>query len=395
MNAPSGGLGGIAVLSRNLWRGLARRGDVELLAVVAAGELAPELVALIAEAPAASVVALGGRSARASEGSGSRRLLRRFIENELPVPNRLRSVPIDVLHRLDHTAPPRRAPFASVTTICDSIAFDEPPRGTSLRHRVLLKCEQRMLALSHRADAVAAISETTARRLVQHVPSLAGRVDVVFIGTELPALAPQATAADSEPYFLHVGALVERKNPGGLLHAFAQFIARNGAVAHLVCAGPYRTAPAVAARIHVLARQLNIDSLVRIPDNVSDAALAELYRGCQALVYPSFDEGFGLPLVEALATGTPCVSSDISACREAAGTLGIYVDPHSPDSIAAGMERARDPAHRRRIAEGGPVWAQQFSIARMAENYVQIYGQAVARRQLANASVRRGLDAPA
>jgi hypothetical protein len=166
VNAPDGGLGGVAVLSRNLWRGLARRSDVDLVALVSAGDVPRELAALLAEAAAARVVALGGRSALRSEGRGSRRLLRRFIENELPLPNQLRESPIDVLHRLDHTAPPRHAPFASVMTICDSIVFDEPPRGTSLRHRVLWKCEQRMLALSHRADAVAAISETTARRLV-------------------------------------------------------------------------------------------------------------------------------------------------------------------------------------------------------------------------------------
>jgi glycosyltransferase involved in cell wall biosynthesis len=151
----------------------------------------------------------------------------------------------------------------------------------------------------------------------------------------------------------------------------------------------------VAARIRVLARQLNVDSLVRVLDHVSDASLAELYRGCLALVYPSFDEGFGLPLVEALAMGAPCVSSDISACREAAGALGIYVNPHSSDSIAAGMERVRDPAHRRHIAEAGPVWAERFSIGQMAENYVRIYAQALARRHIASASVRRGVDAPA
>jgi glycosyltransferase involved in cell wall biosynthesis len=368
-NSPGGALGGIAVVTRNLWLGLAAADAVDMTALLDAGDLPPTLSRMLDDTRVRSVVRLPG--SEVSEGRGSRRLFRRLLENEVPWMTDLRRLDIDILHRLDHVPPPRRAAFATVATVYDVIPF-EPAGYLPPAQRLLRRCEQMMIAAQTRAAVVVAISHATARRLVEHVPALSGRVHVIPCGV-LPPPAPRDASRSSAPYFLHVGTLAGRKNPAGLLQACALFRQHGSPSARLVCAGPYRSAPHAVNDIRRLGSQLGIDDAIDIVDEVDDAALADLYRGAVALVFPSFDEGFGLPLVEALAVGTPCVAADLEACREAAGPLGIYVDPGSAVSIADGMQRAADPLHRARIAERGPSWATGFSVADMAARYLAVY----------------------
>lgn len=390
-NAAAGGLGGIAVFSRYLWSGLSEIPDgVALVAILDEGDVPPPLATLLEHAPRARVVHLAGRPRSLSEARGSQRLIKRFVENELTPWNGVRRLDIDVLHRLDHVPPPRRSPFATVATIYDLTAFDAPRAGLPLRQRMLMGCERAMFALNARADAIAAISHATAHRLTAHFPDLADRTEVIFIGVP-PADTEPGTHSPPprrpSPYFLHVGVLTATKNPEGLLEGFARYVGQRGRSVRLVCAGPYTARPDTVRTIRQLAQRLQVDDLVDIADEVSDAELRDLYRGAIALVFPSFSEGFGLPLVEALGLGTPCVAADIPGSREAAGALGVYVDPASADSIAEGMVRASDPDHGHRVAELGRAWAQQFSVAGMAARYLDVYRRAFERRRI---RVQRG-----
>src|SRR5205823_13487978 len=101
---------------------------------------------------------------------------------------------------------------------------------------------------------------------------------------------------------------------------------------------------------------------------VSDEELVELYRRCAVFCYPSLGEGFGLPVLEAMALGAPVVTSGISSLPEVGGDAAEYVDPFDVESIAAGLRRVlSDRALRERLAQAGPRRAAAFSWAGFAE----------------------------
>jgi glycosyltransferase involved in cell wall biosynthesis len=108
---------------------------------------------------------------------------------------------------------------------------------------------------------------------------------------------------------------------------------------------------------------------------VSDQELAELYRGARCLVYPSLYEGFGIPVLEAMACGTPVVTSAGGATEEVAGGAAVLVDPHDPAAIAAGIEEA--VARRVELRARGLERAAQFTWERVAAETRAVYEEAV------------------
>jgi alpha-1,3-rhamnosyl/mannosyltransferase len=109
---------------------------------------------------------------------------------------------------------------------------------------------------------------------------------------------------------------------------------------------------------------------------VSDDELAALYRGARCLVYPSLYEGFGIPVLEAMACGTPVVTSAGGATEEVAGGAAVLVDPRDPASIAAGIEEAA--ARRDELRARGLERAEQFTWERMATETRAVYERAAA-----------------
>ena len=143
-----------------------------------------------------------------------------------------------------------------------------------------------------------------------------------------PALAP--TASREYSYLLHVGQAYPHKNVFGLIQSFASLVERYPYL-NLVLAGkPHATE---TPKHRALVRELGLESKVEFRDYVPYEELPNLYRGALALVYPSFWEGFGLPILEAMACGVPVVTSYGSGMEEVAGDAALYVDPQSTASI--------------------------------------------------------------
>lgn len=221
------------------------------------------------------------------------------------------------------TALPKSTPCRAAATVHD-LAFMRLPQHYGRLHRAFWNRVMRRLAES--PHHFVCVSHHTAADVVACLGVDPARVHAVPSGIELDRFAPAEPARLGGPYFLFVGNLMPRKNVDGLLRAYEILNRRE---VSLVLAGSMmmdaRLGPGV---IHV--------------ETLDDAALRAHYSGAIACVFPSFYEGFGFPILEAMACGCPVVTSDRGSMKEVAGDAAILVDPDSPESIADGMRRALD-----------------------------------------------------
>ena len=208
-----------------------------------------------------------------------------------------------------------------------------------------------------KATAIAAVSEQTKREIVRLFRIAERKITVVPIAS-VPLPAPQALQAP-EHFFLFAGVLKERKNVLGIIRAFAEF-----APAHpdffLLLAG--KKQGAYYEQALRLAEELGLKERARFLGYVTDGELAYLYTKAEALVFPSFIEGFGMPVLEAFALGLPVITSKAGALAEVAGDAALLVDPHDPHDIARAMARlAADRGLRRAYGAKGFERAKAFS----------------------------------
>lgn len=237
------------------------------------------------------------------------------------------------------------------------------------------------LALS-RADRIvtpsAYVKDTIRERF--HVPAerivaIPHGVDPFFLARPTPEeIGAAARRVGAARFFLYAGALAPQKNLTGLVTAFAQLRseARDGGARLVVVGQPvgrYRERELVP-----LIRRLGLGESVILAGYVDDALLRALYASAIALVFPSFGEGFGLPVLEAMACGTPIVTSAVSALPEVAGEAALYVDPRDAGEIAAAMARlAADEALRRDLGARGSARAASFSWERTVREVLRVY----------------------
>ena len=234
-----------------------------------------------------------------------------------------------------------------------------------------------------RADAVVCVSNATrddAEQLVsQRGPS--PKLEVISNGLNYPyhqLSEPDAMARVKNisgfglPFVLHVGSNLPRKNRDGVLRIFAHTKDKwNG---RLVLAGD-----AVATDQRELAKRLDVADRIVEVGNAPDQLLEALYSLANALLFPSFSEGFGWPIIEAQACGCPVVCSNIPPMPETAGDAGLFHDPTDESGFAADLLRLNDLAERRRWSEKSLANTERFSTAKMIARYVQVYQKLGAR----------------
>jgi glycosyltransferase involved in cell wall biosynthesis len=282
-------------------------------------------------------------------------------------------VRFDVLFAPNFIPPPTRAP-ALVVTVHD-LAFRRYPETAPHGTRWWLERLDRTLA---RAARIIAVSEYTRRDLVELYGVASERVVVIPHGVDRVAFRP-ASEREVEsvrrrfgiagPYLLSLGGIEPRKNLHGLIAAYAALPAEVRPLLVIAGAGvawnPEGGRLLDAALAELPAEVRGGISLVGY---VSGTDKAALIGGAEALVYPSLYEGFGLPVLEAMACGTPVLTSDVSALPEVAGGAAVLVEPRSVDSIREGMERLlTDERLRARLVEAGMARAATFSWTETAE----------------------------
>jgi glycosyltransferase involved in cell wall biosynthesis len=295
-------------------------------------------------------------------------------------PRLLRRLRVDVAHFTNGMVPLALS-VPTVVTIHDMslTMFPKyhPPR------RVLLNRPLVDLA-ARRADAIITVSESAKRDIVRLYGSQAERIHVVHEAAA-PSFQPVRDRAGlarvrerydlADRFILYVGTIEPRKNLPKLIEGFASR-RKSGQLPHqLVCAGPYGW---LSRDIEDLIDRLQIEDAVRFTGYVPFGDLAALYSLAEMFVFPSLYEGFGLPVIEAMACGTPVVTGHVAALEEVGGGAVEQVGHLDADSLGDAMVRlAGDRQRRERLSTLGRERAQLFSWERAARETLKVYRHAV------------------
>jgi glycosyltransferase involved in cell wall biosynthesis len=229
-----------------------------------------------------------------------------------------------------------------------------------------------------RAAALPCISEATRADLVRLFPYASGKASVIPLAADpafsAPVDRPGHPALEGDPYVLAVGTLEPRKNLERLIAAWTALDPEVRGDHVLALVGPigWDAAPILAA-----AREAG----VRLLGRVSEDELRALYAGCAAFAYPSLYEGFGLPVLEAMAAGAPVLTSNVSSLPEVAGDAALSVDPRDAGAIGAGLAQLlTDPALRDDLRRRGRERAAAFSWERTARETLALLRQLASTR---------------
>ncbi|GGF12879.1 glycosyltransferase family 4 protein [Hymenobacter cavernae] len=256
-------------------------------------------------------------------------------------------------------------------TVMHDLAFEHFPQDVGFLQRQYYHFFAPRFAYA--SDCVVAVSEATRQDLIDTYQLPAERIRVVYNAADArfrpqPEATQTATCAkfsDGKPYFLFVGALQPRKNLVNLLRAFDQFKAQSGADTQLLIVGrkAWKAGP-----IFDVYDQMRHQDDVHLTGRVSDAELVELYAAALATVYVPYFEGFGIPIIEAQACGSPVITSNCSSLPEVAGDAALLVDPFAVDSIAESLVRLHaDLALREELIIKGFDNMKRFSWDQSAE----------------------------
>ena len=280
-----------------------------------------------------------------------------FARMAFGLPKLLRGAGAQLGHFL-HVLPTLTPPAAVVTV-----------QDLSFEHAGLMRRGDRVIFMAlvpnsaRRAARVLVGSEFTRRDVVERYGVPEERIVVTPYAAD-PAFRPGGGAAPGSPYILFVGALEARKDPLTAVAALTQL----DQGLRLVLVGPDR---GLERKVRQAAGRLGVAARIELRGHLPKEELAALYRGAACLVFPSRYEGFGLPALEAMASGTPVVASTAGSLPEVVGEAGVLVEPGEPEALAVGVERAL--AERERLVAAGLERAGQFTWEETARRTLAVY----------------------
>ena len=270
----------------------------------------------------------------------------------------------DVFHALNQRVD--SAHRRTVTTFHDLFVISGDYSTPDFRARFT----EQARAAAARSDLIIAVSHFTAGQVEQLLRIDPGRIRVIHHGVDQPR-EPAGPPA-REPMILFVGALQRRKNIARLVEAFEKLPA--GWRLALAGSSGYGAAE-ILARIEVSPRRNDIHVL----GYVTNTVLTDLFRRASIFAFPSLDEGFGMPLLDAMAHSVPILTSNVSAMPEVAGDAAVLVDPTDVTAIADGLKQLMDDSDlQTQLIQAGLARSREFSWKRAVEKTWQVYEELLA-----------------
>ena len=361
LSAPTG----VGIYVRELCKALAMRGDLELVAFTASWKDDPERFLDLTQVRECVHVQLPVKLLNFGWHYLGQPKIERFVGE------------VDIAHSPHPlTLPARKA--ARVITIHDLDFLHHPERSFGEVRRDYPRLVRRA---AQRADAILTVSEASRADILQHTQCEPDRVHAVPLAVDqrLAHTPGEDTSEEarrltgSDPYVLFVGRLEPRKNVEGVLRAFAASREAEISAHRLVLCGP---APdgTHAARWKRLADELGVRERVTMTGYASREVVHALYHRATLLLLPSLAEGFGLPVLEAMACGCPVITSNTSSLPEVAGDAALLVDPTSTEEITSVLDQLLgDSAKRDDLARRGRERAREFTWAATATKTAAVY----------------------
>ena len=290
---------------------------------------------------------------------------------------------VDVFFSPHFFLAPLSAVCRRVTTFHD-LSFERFPEFFSWRKRLWHRLEMRPQWQAKFSDRIIAVSESTKHDLVELYGIDPAKIEVIYSG-----IAPQCKPLDEQAldefrklsglprrFILSVGTLEPRKNTLGLIRAFEQVCDTSGYDdVQLVIAGPRGW---LYDDIFAAVQRSSYRQRIRFVDEMDDSQRAYYYGAASVFVYPSFFEGFGLPVVEAMACKVPVIASHTSSLPEVAGDGALLVDPYDIGSLAqAIMMVLSDERLRNKLVQNGSWRAASFSWEKAAQQTLNVLKRAM------------------
>ncbi len=318
----------------------------------------------------------------------------RLLMEQLYIPWLTRKYKIDLLHSLHFSFPLLRTRARKIVTVHDMTSFIMP----EVHVRIKIAYFHFFLRAANRfADALIFVSRSTEDDWRRYFPKYSKSSFVIPLGKS-PSFRPDLSEREInlafqkykliKPYVLYVGTIEPRKNLARLVTAFAQ-VAQFFPNHTLVIAGMKGW---MYNELFQAVESLSLESKVIFTGFVAEEDKPYLIAGAEVFIYPSLYEGFGIPVLEAMACGTPTITSNISSLPEVAGDAALLVDPRDVDGLALNLRRLlTDPALRASLRQKSAFQASLFSWKRTADLTVEAYRTVVheklARSEMHSASV--------
>lgn len=286
----------------------------------------------------------------------------RLVWEQTLLPAKLRAINPDLLHSPHYSMP--YATGLPVVAVMHDATFWHFPEAHEAHKRMWFRAVSSMTA--RRATRLITVSKSAKQDLVSAgMPE--SKFDVIYHGVDASWFDTERKPGD---YVFFVGTLEPRKNLPRLLRAYRE----SGLDLELLIAG------ARGWKCDELDAEIARTPNVRLLGYVSEVEKRDLMAGAQAFVYPSISEGFGIPVLEAMAAGVPVVTSNVSATAEVAGEAALTVDPLDTGALASALLAAIDDAPtRKRLSEAGPARAREFTWMRAATETVATWKRALER----------------
>jgi glycosyltransferase involved in cell wall biosynthesis len=285
---------------------------------------------------------------------------------------------VHLMHMFTNRGPVFNRGVSDVHVVHDTIAIHEANwekglfKGTLGLFYNLVSIKASAKSASH----LITVSNFSKEMILKELRIPPSKLTVVYNGVEPiffnpPELERQKLNLPEKPFLFHLGSFDPRKNTQRVLQAYSGLKEETKKDFPLVIAG---LSPKAKEKFSPMIKELGIEKEVIVLPFVSDEDLSALYKNCLAFIWPSCWEGFGLPVLEAMAAGAPVLTSNVTSLPEISGGCALLVDPFSVEEIKKGiMQLVSDDNLRKEMRERGKIWAQQFTWENTVQKTIEIW----------------------